>query len=415
MWHLCNLFLLGGAALTASYKAEVRPQRVLLLQDSSLPQKSPARDAKMTSFCSTTLFAPSLPMKIVPYVPGAPKPKSKSKAKSLATAKTAEHSRGVGSSKDGGEWLSIDDFPMLDSNASPPTLFEAASASGSVDHVDAVDGLGAASELETLEHYQFGRESLDDGGTDHVACITEADLAMVRLLGGSSRDFPLILESDEAEGHRSATDVEPSNGASDCQENSYRASAGNGGYSAAQHGDLDAVGDRAFSIEDVENICPDSPVAQDEPLLDDVDVTDELSATRKGTRPAALDVMPELALEDPRSSKRRRLAERQVEKLILGPVATHKSTALPTPSGDVSRSRASNEPSFGPLDSGNERNGVGTLRPSPSDLRDDEDGGDSAHSCRTSEELLYSLRGSISPSERIEREQDILSDSLGEA
>ncbi|KAF2682883.1 hypothetical protein K458DRAFT_390793 [Lentithecium fluviatile CBS 122367] len=107
----------------------------------------------MTSFCSSTLFAPSLPMKIVPYVPRALKPKSKSKAKSLATAKTAEHSRGVGSSKDGGEWLPIDDFPMLDSNASPPTLFEAASASGSVDYVDAINGLSAASKLETLEHY----------------------------------------------------------------------------------------------------------------------------------------------------------------------------------------------------------------------------------------------------------------------
>ncbi|KAF1975440.1 hypothetical protein BU23DRAFT_566567 [Bimuria novae-zelandiae CBS 107.79] len=364
----------------------------------------------MTSSCSTTLFAPSLPMKIIPYVPGAPKPKSKSKAKSLATAKTAEYSRGVGSSKDGGEWLYIDDFPMLDSNVSPPSLFEAAGTSGSVDH-DEVDGLSATSELEKLEHYKLGRESLDEGGTDHVARVTEADLAIVRLLDRSSRNFPLIVESDEAEGHHSATDVEPSNGASNCQDNGYRASAGNGGYSAAQHGDLDAVGERAFSIEDVENICPDSLLAQDELLLGDIDVTDELSAIRKRTRPEALDVMPESALEDPCSLKRRRLARRQVENLILGPVATHKSTALPTPSGDVSRSRASNEPSLGPLDSGNERDGVGTLRLSPSDLRDDEDGGDSAHSRRTSEELLYSLRGSISPSERIEREQDIGLDS----
>lgn len=82
-------------------------------------------------------------MKIVPYVPQAPKPKSKpkSKAKSIATAKMAEHSRlGAGSSKDEGEWFHIDDFPMPDSNAlrsldpAVPAPFGAAGTSGSLDH-----------------------------------------------------------------------------------------------------------------------------------------------------------------------------------------------------------------------------------------------------------------------------------------
>jgi hypothetical protein len=71
-------------------------------------------------------------MKIVPYVPRAPKPKPKSKAKSMAT-KTAEHSRsGVGSSKDDGEWFHIDDFPMPGSNAS--CSLDPADASGSLHH-----------------------------------------------------------------------------------------------------------------------------------------------------------------------------------------------------------------------------------------------------------------------------------------
>ncbi|KAF1980118.1 hypothetical protein BU23DRAFT_562539 [Bimuria novae-zelandiae CBS 107.79] len=267
----------------------------------------------MASSCSTSLFAPSFPIKIVPYIPRAPtpkpkpKPKSKaeSKAESKAITKMAEYSRGVGSSKD-------------------------------------------------------------------IKCNDD-----------------------------------------------YRTPAGNDGSYAGQHGDLDAAGARAFSADDIESIHYNRSPAEDESRFGDVGVTDGPSAIRKRTRPSimtispavALDVTLESALEDPRSSKRRRLAERQVENLILSPVATPKSTALPTPSGDVSRSRASNEPSLGPLDSDNERDGARTSRPSPSDLHDEEDGGDSAQGRSTGEELLHSLRGSISPSEKIEGEQDIGSDS----
>jgi hypothetical protein len=64
------------------------------------------------------------------------------------------------------------------------------------------------------------------------------------------------VEGDAAEGHHSATGVEPSNVASDCQEGGYRASAGNEEYVAVQHSDLDTDEVRAFSIEEIESIRP---------------------------------------------------------------------------------------------------------------------------------------------------------------
>ncbi|ORY01889.1 hypothetical protein BCR34DRAFT_605748 [Clohesyomyces aquaticus] len=396
------------AASTATYKATGGPEMELLLQHSSRPEKSPARHATMASSCSTTLLASSLPMKIVPYVPGVakPKPRPKSKAKSMATTKTAEQNRsGVSSSNDGGEWFHIDDdFLMLDSNASLPTLYETADASNSVDHVDAVGGFRTASEFEKPEHYQFGGELLDQGGTNHATCVAEAGLDVIGLLSGSSRERPFIVESDAAERNHSATRVKPSNGG--CQENGYHTDAGNEKCVAAQQGDLKADEVRAFSVEDIESIRPDSLLAQNEPLFGDVDVTDEPSATRKRTRSAALDVMPEPELEDPRSAKRRRPVKRQAENLILDPVPMPKSTPLPTPSSSVSHSRAGTEPSLGTLNIDSKRDGAGTPRPSPSDLHDEEDGGDRAHSRRTGEELLHSLRGPISASGEIAGEQE---------
>ena len=119
-------------------------------------------------------------MKIVPYVPRAPKPKPKSKAKLMATTKTAEHSRsGVGSSKDDGEWFHIDDFPMPNSNAS-------CSLDPAVPGVDAVGGLGAASESEKPKHCQSGQESLDGGGTDHATSVAKTNSAPNGLFDGSS-------------------------------------------------------------------------------------------------------------------------------------------------------------------------------------------------------------------------------------
>ncbi|KAF1965916.1 hypothetical protein BU23DRAFT_334526 [Bimuria novae-zelandiae CBS 107.79] len=215
----------------------------------------------MTSSYSTTLFAPSLPMKIVPYIPKAcklkPKPKPTSKAKSMATTKTAEHSRSGVDSKDSGEWPHIDDdFTMPGSNASLPTLHEASEASHSAGYglVDAFARFHGASGLESPEHDQFGEESLDEGGADHPTRVAEGDLAMIGLLGGISREFPLIVEGDAAD--HSATGVKPSNVASDCHEGGYRASAGNDEYIAVQHGDLDTDEVCALSIEEIENIRP---------------------------------------------------------------------------------------------------------------------------------------------------------------
>jgi hypothetical protein len=62
------------------------------------------------------------------------------------------------------------------------------------------------------------------------------------------------VEDDTADEHHSATGVEPSNVASDCQEGGYRVSAGNGEYVAVQHSDLDIDEVRACSIEETESI-----------------------------------------------------------------------------------------------------------------------------------------------------------------
>src|SRR5437763_485863 len=129
---------------------------------------------------STSLLAPSFPMKIVPYVLRAPKPKPKSKAKPMATTKTAEHSRSGVDSKDDGEWLHIDDSPMPGSNAS-------CSLDPAVPSVDAVGGLGATSESEKPEHCQSGQESPDGGRADHATSVT-TNPALNGLFNGSSLD-----------------------------------------------------------------------------------------------------------------------------------------------------------------------------------------------------------------------------------
>lgn len=73
-------------------------------------------------------------------------------------------------------------------------------------------------------------------------------------------EFPLLLESDTAEENDAAeesdgtTDVEPDNGEPDYQENGYDAAAGSEEYSAGQHGDRDAAGVRALSIDDTESV-----------------------------------------------------------------------------------------------------------------------------------------------------------------
>ncbi|OCK98226.1 uncharacterized protein K441DRAFT_315895 [Cenococcum geophilum 1.58] len=261
--------------------------------------------------------------------------------------------------------------------------------------VDVVDGLGAAPFREKPEHYQSGRESLDDGGADHATGVTKANSAINGVFDRSSPEFPLLLESDTAEENDAAeesdgtTDVEPDNGEPDYQENGYDAAAGSEEYSAGQHGDRDAAGVRALSIDDTESVRHKSSQAQDEPLLDDIGVTGGPSVTRKWTRALSadtiissvevLDLMPQPNLEDSRLMKRRRLAKRRAESLTLDPVSTPKSTPLPTSSGQVSPSGASNRPSPGLPGSDNKGDDAGAPSLPPNDLLDKENGDDGAH------------------------------------
>ena len=92
---------------------------------------------------------------------------------------------------------------------------------------------------------------------------------------------------------------------------------------------------------------------------------------------------------------------------MCNPAPTPKSTHLPTPGGNASNSRASTKPSLRSLDSDRESDSARTPRSSLSDLCTEADGGGSARSCRISEGLLHSPRGSIFPSESIEWEEDI--------
>jgi hypothetical protein len=62
------------------------------------------------------------------------------------------------------------------------------------------------------------------------------------------------VEDDTADEQHSATGVEPSNIASDCQEEGHRASAGNKEYVAELHNDPDTDEVRACSIEEIESI-----------------------------------------------------------------------------------------------------------------------------------------------------------------
>lgn len=64
----------------------------------------------------------------------------------------------------------------------------------------------------------------------------------------------LSSQGDAAEERHSRTHAEPSNGASGYQENVYHAAASNKGYRAGQHGNLDAAGMHAVSLEDLEGI-----------------------------------------------------------------------------------------------------------------------------------------------------------------
>jgi len=120
----------------------------------------------------------------------------------------------------------------------------------------------------------------------------------------------------------------------------------------------------------------------------------------------------EPALEDSSSPKRRRPAKRQAESLVSDPVCTPKLTPLPTSGSQIPPLRTSNGPNPGFPDSGSKGNGAETSDIPRNDLLDLENGGDGAHHGRAiDKELLHSLRQLISPSERIDSDQDVHLDS----
>jgi hypothetical protein len=88
---------------------------------------------------------------------------------------------------------------------------------------------------------------------------------------------------------------------------------------------------------------------------------------------------------------------------------TPKLTPLPIPSGPDSRSSANSKPSPGYLNSDSKGGGTGSPVP-PLNNPGKENGGDGVYARGTVEELLHSLRPSISPLEEIERDQYIDAD-----
>ncbi|KAF1973467.1 hypothetical protein BU23DRAFT_131519 [Bimuria novae-zelandiae CBS 107.79] len=170
-----------------------------------------------------------------------------------------------------------------------------------------------------------------------------------------------------------------------------------------------------LSVEGMEDIRHKKSPAADEPLFSDISVTSRPSSARKRTHPSSAntiissaevaEVTSEPEPEGTRSAKRQRPATQRAGSLILDPVSTPRSTPLRTPSGPVSRSRASNEPSPGSLGSNGKGDVAGTPDQLPNNLEENSD--DSAYVRGTVEELLQSPRRSTSPFKGIEDEQDI--------
>jgi hypothetical protein len=117
----------------------------------------------------------------------------------MATTKTAEHSCSETNSQDGREWFyTDDDFTMLDSLPTDAShsisygdtcslIFISKQNLTSTELVDAFSGFCGASKSGNLEHDQFGGQSLDEGRPDQPLRVAEEDLAMIKLLRGTSQ------------------------------------------------------------------------------------------------------------------------------------------------------------------------------------------------------------------------------------
>lgn len=124
------------------------------------------------------------------------------------------------------------------------------------------------------------------------------------------------------------------------------------------------------------------------------------------------DLALELELEDPRSVKRRRQAQRQEESLVQDPVSAPKSMR-PTASDQVIPSRASNEPSLILLDRNRREDAART--PSFPLTVDGNSGGDSAYDCKAGKKLLHFLRQPKSLLETVEQNDELGLDKGGAA
>jgi hypothetical protein len=104
-------------------------------------------------------------------------------------------------------------------------------------------------------------------------------------------------------------------------------------------------------------------------------------------------------------AKRRRTAERQAQSSIVEPTYTPKPMPLLDPSDEASRPSSSDGTIPGPLGADRKEDGTTSLTLPPTDFRDVEDG-DGACVQGANEELLQARR-SITPSERLQFEQDV--------
>jgi hypothetical protein len=120
---------------------------------------------------------------------------------------------------------------------------------------------------------------------------------------------------------------------------------------------------------------------------------------------AVPNVISDLEPENPHPAKRRRTAERQPQSPIIEPTHTPKPMPLLDPSDEASRPSTSDGTIPGPLGADRKEDGTTSLTLPPTDLRNVEDG-DGACVQGAVEELLQARR-SITPSERLQFEQDV--------
>ncbi|KAF2191760.1 hypothetical protein K469DRAFT_341777 [Zopfia rhizophila CBS 207.26] len=356
----------------------------------------------MASSFSTLSLAPSLPpMKYIPYVPLAHKPKTKSKAKAKPTPKITDLSLGeAGNPEYDGEWADIDDFStdLADTNASR-SLDPGLPAAVGADGPSGSPRLESEGDLSTVPPPQIAQsQQPGQAGPDKAAGVEVMDLAVDGLFDGSSPEFPLALDDNAAGASHSIDDVQSS-----------------GGLREYQDDDLDAAGMRAFSVENTGGVYNYSFPEQDEPC-DDVGMRNRPSATRKrkyalfdDTITSSVEVLDHTSRpdsEDSRSAKRR-LAQPQAESYTPSPVYTPMSTPPPDCGSQVSSLKISNDPNPGFPDGGGKGNSTNIPDLPRSDF-DSVDGADGEHDGHGSDmELPEPLRQSISPSRRMEGDRRV--------